>query len=162
MLTSRNPLPTKLYKTMLLDNYKQSKREYQKIIESQRKPHNPICPKEDRYIKPKTKGSLVSQEYFNRMKEKPEKAHIKRIPLENNLSSGLVVMTEPCKKEGKQRVEYYKYCPSSAQKRHLGKKIVEDNYKKFYYDDFITVGISKQYKEKNIPKEVRIKYLILF
>jgi len=160
-MSSRNPLPPKLYKAMLLDNYKQTKKDYQKIIEFQKRYHNPISQKEDRYIPPKTKGYILSQDYFQKMKEKPEKAHIKRIPLENNLTSGLVVMTEPNKPEGKKKGEYYKYHASSAQKRHLGKKIVEENYKKFYYDDFATVGMVKTFRDKNKPKNVRIKkYLI--
>ena len=143
---------------MLLDNYKQTKKDYQKIIEFQKRFHNPISQKEDRYIPSKTKGYILSQDYFQKMKEKPEKAHIKRIPLENNLTSGLVVMTEPNKPEGKKKGEYYKYHASSAQKRKLGKKIVSDTYKKFYNDNFNLSKLNQTDASINTKKKVRKKF----
>ena len=131
-----NSLPPKLYRNMLADNYKQARNDYQKILEHQRRKYNPICQKEDRFIQQKTKGSVLSQEYFKRMVEKPEKAHIKKIPLKNNLTSGMVVTTEPDKPRGKKIMQYQVNRAASEEKRKFGKKIISDNYNKFYRDDF--------------------------
>ena len=60
-MSKKNSIPLKVYKNMLADNYKQSKKEYQKILEYQRTYHDPICQKEDRYIPLKTKGNVLSQ-----------------------------------------------------------------------------------------------------
>ena len=132
----KNPIPPKIYRNMLAKHYIQTKRDYQKILERQRIIHNPICQKEDRYNPPKTKGSILSQEYFEKMMQKPEKAHKKRIPIKDNLTSGVVVMTEPNKPPIRKVRQEQLNRASSAQKRNIGKKIVLDSYKKFYYDDF--------------------------
>ena len=142
-MASKNPIPPKLYKNMLSDNYKQSKIEYKKILEFQRSIHNPICQKEDRYVPQRTRGNVLTQEYFKKMAEKPEKAHIKRIPIKSNLSSGVTVITEPNKPRGRKMGTFQKLHASSVEKRNLGKKIVSDNYKKFYYDDFDKVKLNQ-------------------
>ena len=65
-----------------------------------------------------------------------KKAHKKRIPIKDNLTSGVVVMTEPNKPPIRKVRQEQLNRASSAQKRNIGKKIVLDSYKKFYYDDF--------------------------
>ena len=159
-MSRMNPIPPRLYRSMLADTYKQSRKEYQKILEYQRNEHNPICQKEDRYIKPKTKGNVLSQEYYNRMKEKPEKAHIKRIPLKNNLTSGMVIITEPDKPRGRKINQYQVYRAVSAQRRQLGKKIVSNNYKKLYHDDFESAKLNQTDIKLDNKKKVRKIYLI--
>ena len=81
-MENKNSIPPKLYRNMLADNYKQARNDYQKIREYYNKNNNPICQTDDRYIIPKTKGNILSQEYNKKMMEKPEKAHIKRIPIQ--------------------------------------------------------------------------------
>jgi PHD/YefM family antitoxin component YafN of YafNO toxin-antitoxin module len=159
-MSKLSPIPPKLYRNMLADNYKQSRKDYQKILEFQRSVHNPICQKEDRYIKPKTRGNVVTQEYYKRMMEKPEKAHIKRIPLKNNLTSGMVVITEPDKPRGKMINQYQAYRAASAQRRHLGKKMVTNNYKKLYHDDFEAAKLNQTDIKLDNQKKVRKIYLI--
>ena len=159
-MSKLSPIPPKLYRNMLADNYKQSRKDYQKILEFQRSMHNPICQKEDRYIKPKTRGNVVTQEYYKRMMEKPEKAHIKRIPLKNNLTSGMVVITEPDKPRGKKINQYQVYRAASAQRRHLGKKMVINNYKKLYHDDFEAAKLNQTDIKLDNQKKVRKIYLI--
>ena len=161
-MSKKNSIPLKVYKNMLADNYKQSKKEYQKILEYQRTYHDPICQKEDRYIPPKTKGNVLSQEYLKKMAEKPEKAHIKRIPIKSNLtSSGVTVITEPDKPIGKRR-QNKEYHPSSAQKRNLGKKIILDNHKRYYYDDFNSSKLNRtQIANKNKQKVRKLNVFII-
>ena len=154
-MSEQNSIPQKVYRNMLVDNYNQTRKDYQKILEYQRSEHNPICQTEDRYIPKKTKGSVLSQEYFKKMKEKPERAHIKRIPLKENLTSGMVVITEPDKPKGKKIKQYQVYRTLSAQKRKLGKKIVSDNYNKFYYDDFDSSKLNQTDMQLVNKKKVR-------
>ena len=92
--------------------------------------------------------------------EKPEKAHIKRIPLKNNLTSGMVVITEPDKPRGKKINQYQAYRAASAQRRHLGKKMVTNNYKKLYHDDFEATKLNQTDIKLNNQKKVRKIYLI--
>ena len=157
-MASKNQIPLKLYKNMLSDNYKQSKKEYNKILEFQRSIHDPICQKEDRYIPQKTKGYVLTQEYLKKMAEKPEKAHIKRIPIQSNLSSGVNVIKDQNKPRGKRIGEFQGIHASSAQKRKLGKKIVSDTYKKFYNDNFNLSKLNQTDASINTRKKVRKKF----
>ena len=134
-MANNNSIPPKLYRNMLSDNYNQTKKDYQKIIEFQKRKNNPICQTENLYIPPKTKGNVLSQEYYKKMMEKPEKAHIKRIPIKSNLSSGLNVITEDNKITGK-KIFNKRYHPCSVHKRKTGKGIIQENYRKFYFDGF--------------------------
>ena len=138
-MASKNPIPPKLYKNMLSDNYKQSKIEYKKILEFQRSIHNPICQKEDRYVPQRTRGNVLTQEYLKKMAEKPEKAHIKRIPIQSNLSSGVTVITESKQPRGIRLGPIHKNQPHSAERRRVKKKIIPENNKIFYLDDFNSV-----------------------
>ena len=154
-MSINNPIPPKVYRNMLSNNYKQAQKDYQKILEFQKNVYNPICQKEDRYIPQKTRGNVLTQEYFKKMMEKPEKAHIKRIPIQSNLTSGAIVITEPNKNIGKKVRQNQFHHASSAQKRNLGKKIVSENYKKFYYDDFYSTKLNQTEIKTNNKKEVK-------
>jgi hypothetical protein len=121
---------------MLTNNYKQSHKEYQQIKNYQNKHSNPICQKEDRYIPPKTRGSVLTQEYIKKMAEKPERAHIKRIPIQSNLSSGVTVITEPKQARGIRLGPVHKNQAHSAERRRVRKKLFPENNKNFYFDAF--------------------------
>lgn len=129
-------IPPKVYRQMLTNNYKQSHKEYQQIKNYQNKHSNPICQKEDRYIPPKTRGSVLTQEYIKKMAEKPERAHIKRIPIQSNLSSGVTVITEPKQARGIRLGPVHKNQAHSAERRRVRKKIFPENNKNFYFDAF--------------------------
>lgn len=154
-MDTKDTIPPKIYRNMLAKNYKETKKDYQKILQFQKRIYNPICPKEDRFIPQKTRGNILTQEYLKKMKEKPEKAHKKIIPIKGNLTSGVIVMTEPNEPLGRKIKQEQVHRASSAQKRRLGKKIVLDNYKKFYYDDFDSSKINKTQIQVTKNKKVR-------
>ena len=129
-------IPPKVYRQMLTNNYKQSHKEYQQIKNYQNKHSNPICQKEDRYIPPKTRGSVLTQEYIKKMAEKPERAHIKKIPIQSNLSSGVTVITEPKQARGIRLGPVHKNQAHSAERRRVRKKLFPENNKNFYFDAF--------------------------
>ena len=129
-------IPPKVYRQMLTNNYKQSHKEYQQIKNYQNKHSNPICQKEDRYIPPKTRGSVLTQEYIKKMAEKPERAHIKRIPIQSNLSNGVTVITEPKQARGIRLGPVHKNQAHSAERRRVRKKLFPENNKNFYFDAF--------------------------
>lgn len=132
-------IPPKIYRAMLSNNYKQSHKEYQQIRNYQNRGKNPICQKEDYYMAPKHKGNILTQEYIKKMSEKPERAHIKRIPIQSNLSSGVTVITEEKQVRGIRLGPIQKNQPHSAERRKLRKKIFPDTKKNFYFDDFNSV-----------------------
>ena len=131
-------IPPKVYRQMLTNNYKQSHKEYQQIKNYQNKHSNPICQKEDRYIPPKTRGSVLTQEYIKKMAEKPERAHIKRIPIQSNLSSGVKVITETKEPRGIRLGPQYRYY-HSQERRRCRKKILPQSKANFYFDAFNSV-----------------------
>ena len=161
-MENKKSIPPKLYRNMLADNYKQARNDYQKIREYYNKNNNPICQTDDRYIIPKTKGNILSQEYNKKMMEKPEKAHIKRIPIKDNLSSGVVVITEDNRAIGKNKGIFNGYHTLSTGKRNLGKKIVQENYKKFYFDTFNTSRLNRTNKDIEQKVSKRIYNFICF
>ena len=138
-MKEQKDIPSNLYREMLSKNYKQSHKEYQQIKNFQNRNHNPICQKEDYYIPPKTKGNVLTQEYLKKMAEKPERAHIKRIPIQSNLSSGVTVITEPKQTRGIRLGPIQKNQPQSAERRRVRKKILPETNKNFYFDDFNSV-----------------------
>ena len=100
---------------------------------------NPIIQNEDRYIPPKTRGNILTEEYVKKMANKPERAHIKRIPIPSNLSSGVTVITEPKKVEGIKLGPIHKNQAHSVERRPVRKRLHKDNFKYFYFDDFNSV-----------------------
>ena len=134
-----NGLPPKVYRKLLVNNYKQSHREYEQIKKNYSENCNPICQTEDRYIPPRTKGNVIAQDYYKKMVDKPEKAHIKRIPIQSNLSSGVPVITETKPMRGIRIGPKQKNQPHSVERRRARKKIFPDHDKNFYFDAFNSV-----------------------
>ena len=154
-----NGIPPKEYRKMLNANYKQSHKEYEQIRRNQNRMTNPIIQKEDRYIPPKTRGNILTQEYIKRMAEKPERPHIKRIPIPTNLSSGVTVITEPKKVEGIKLGPNRKNQAHSAERREVRKKLYKDNFNNFYFDAFNSVK-RNQNDLSALRSQVSIKKLI--
>ena len=135
-----NGIPPKEYRKLLNTNYKQSHREYEQIKSRQNRMTNPIIQKEDRYVPPKTRGNVLTQDYIKRMAEKPERAHIKRIAIPSNLSSsGVIVITEEKKVEGIKLGPNRKNQAQSAERRQVRKRLHKDNFNNFYFDAFNSV-----------------------
>jgi len=140
MANKGNGLPTKVYKRMLTESYLQNVIDGASIRNYLNKNKNPILQKEDRYIPPRTRGNVLTEEYIKKMANKPEKNHIRRIPLKNNLSSGVRVITVNLKKEGikmnpkirKNDISYKSY----EDDKHLRTFKTKDNLKNFYLDNF--------------------------
>ena len=74
-MKDQKDIPPKVYRNMLSNNYKQTHKEYQKIKNFQNRNSNPICQKEDRYIPPKKRGNILTQEYIKKW-QKNLKDHI--------------------------------------------------------------------------------------
>ena len=140
MANKGNGLPTKVYHKMLAESYLQNRKDGTSIKNYLNKNHDPILQKEDRYIPPRTRGNVLTEEYIKRMAEKPEKKHIKRIPLKDNLSSGVKVVTEPQKKEGIKMNPKIRRNEDSTKSyeipRHIKTYKKPDTLKNFYYDNF--------------------------
>ena len=135
-MKDQKDIPPKVYRIMLSNNYKQSHKEYHRIKKFQNRNSNPICQEEDRYIPPKKRGNILTQEYIKKMAEKPERPHIKRIPIQSNLSSGVTVITESKQPRGIRLGPVHKNHPHSAERRRVRKKLNPENNKNFYFDDF--------------------------
>ena len=131
-------IPPKVYRKMLRQNYQQSHKDYERIKNALNNTSNPICQKEDRYVPPRTKGNILTQEYIRKMAEKPEKTHIKRIPIQSNLSSGVKVITETKEPRGIRLGPQYR-CYHSAERRRCRKKILPQSKANFYFDAFNSV-----------------------
>lgn len=140
MANKGNGLPPMVYKRMLTESYIQTLKDGNSIKNYLGKNHDPILQKEDRYIPPRTKGYVLTEEYIKKMAEKPEKNHIKRIPLQNNLTSGVKVATEPKKKEGIKMYSNIRRNQDSMKSyendKHIKTFTKPDTLKNFYYDDF--------------------------
>ena len=100
MANKGNSLPLKFYKQMLKESFLKSCVEGNTIKNYLSKNNDPILQKTDRYITPRTKGNILTEEYVKKMANKPEKSHIKRIPLKHHLTSFLKVVENPVKREG--------------------------------------------------------------
>lgn len=140
MANKGNGLPSNLYKKMLTESYFQTIKDRESIKNYLAKNHDPILQKEDRYIPPRTRGNVLTEEYIRKMAEKPEKNHIKRIPLKNNLSSGVNVIAEPNKRQGIKMNPKIRRNQDSMKTnenyKHMKTFKNQDNLKNFYYDDF--------------------------
>ena len=99
-MTDANGLPPKVYRRMLSSIYLQNKKDAQLIRNNWAKQGDPILQQENRYFSPRTKGNLLTQEYIKKMADKPERPHIRRIPIEGHLSSGPTVAYIQRKKQG--------------------------------------------------------------
>lgn len=152
MANKGNDLPPKLYKKMLTESYFQTKKDETSIKNYLAKNHDPILQKEDRYIPPRTRGNVLTEQYIKKMAEKPEKTHIKRIPLKNNLSSGVIVIAEPNKRQGIKMNPKIRRNQDSMKtnenQKHLRTYKNKDNLKNFYFDNFNSVKQNQNNLEK--------------
>ena len=162
-MTDANGLPPKVYRKMLSSIYFQTKKDAQLIRNNWEKQGNPIVQKEDRYFSPRTKGNLLTQEYIKKMADKPQRPHIKRIPVQSHLSSGPTVIFD------QKRIEGIKLHPKirKNQSSYSAPKI--DNHRKhisqsgslkhFYLDNFNS--IKENQNDIDIKNAVSEKYLII-
>ena len=139
-MVDSNDLPPKVYRKLLSSIYQQNRKDAQAIKDNWSRNGNPILQKENRYFSPRTRGNVLTQEYIKKMAEKPEKAHIKRIPIESNFGSGPTVIKEsPITKGIKLNPKIRKNQSSlSAPKIEIGNKsknLKQDSYYKYFYLD---------------------------
>lgn len=143
MSNRSNDFPIKVYKQMLVDNYKENKKDADKIKNFLSKNLDPICQKEDRYIPPKTRGNILTEKYIKKMANKPEKPRKKRIPLKSNLGSGPVVTTEERKLGGikmNPKIRRNDISTKSYENyKHLRTYKTTQSLKNFYFDDHNSV-----------------------
>ena len=163
MANKGNGLPGQLYKKMLTQSYLQAYKEGNSIKNFLNKNQDPILQKQDRYIPPRTRGNVLTEEYIKKMANKPEKNHIKRIPVESNLTSGVKVITVNRKKEG------IKMNPNVRRNQDSTKSY--ENYKhmrtyktpstliNFYFDDFNSVKENEYQLKRNKSNVSIIIYL---
>lgn len=162
-MTDANGLPPKVYRKMLSSIYFQTKKDAQSIRNNWVNQGNPIVQKENRYFSPRTKGNMLTQEYIKKMAEKPEKPHIRRIPVQSHFASGPTVTYEPKKMGGiKLHPKLRKNQSSlSAPKienhhRHLSQS---GSFKNFYLDNFNS--IKETQNDVDMKNAVSEKYLII-
>lgn len=145
-MAETNELPPKVYRKLFKNIYLQNRKDAQAIKDNWSRNGNPIIQTENRYFSPRTHRNILTQEYIKKMAEKPEKAHIKRIPVESNFSSGPNVIKENKTRPGiKINPKIRKNASSmSAPKIEINKKnqkqFSQNNYYKYFYlDNFNSV-----------------------
>ena len=160
-MTDANGLPPKVYRRMLSSIYFQTKKDAQLIRNNWEKQGNPIVQKEDRYFSPRTKGNLLTQEYIKKMADKPQRPHIKRIPVQSHLSSGPTVTYDQKKIEGTKLHPTIRKNQNSAPKidKHHKQLPQSGSFKNFYLDNFNS--IKENQNDLDIKNAVSEKYLII-
>ena len=140
MANKGNDLPPTLYKRLLTESYLQNRVDGASIRDYLIKNKDPILQKEDRYVPPRTKGNVLTEEYIRKMANKPEKNHIRRIPLKNSLASGVKVVEQVKKREGVKmnpKVRKNEDCIKTYENsKHLKTFTRPDTLKNFYFDNF--------------------------
>ena len=153
MANKGNGLPGQLYKKMLTQSYLQAYKEGNSIKNFLNKNQDPILQKQDRYIPPRTRGNVLTEEYIKKMANKPEKNHIKRIPVENNLTSGVKVITVNRKKEGIKMNPNVRRNQDSTKSyenyKHMRTYKTPSTLKNFYFDDFNSVKENEYQLKRN-------------
>ena len=143
MATKGNYLPAKQNKKLLTESYLRTYKDGISIKNFLNKNLDPILQKEDRYIPPRTKGNVLTEEYIRKMAEKPVKAHIKRIPLTNNLTSGVKVIEVNRKKQGIKMNPKVRRNQDSSKSyenyKHIRTYKTPDTLKNFNFDYFNSV-----------------------
>ena len=161
MANKGNYLPLKVYKKMLIESYLQNCKDGERIKEFLIKNHDPILQTENRYIPPRTRGYILTEKYIRKMAEKPEKNHMRRIPLKNSMSSGCIVVAENRKKQGIKMNPKVRTNQDSTKSyecyKHLRTYKSKDNLKNFYLDDFNSV---KENQFNRAKMNVSIIFLI--
>lgn len=162
-MADTNELPPKEYRRLFKYIYLQNKKDAQLIRDNWSRNGNPILQKEDRYISPRTTRNILTQEYIKKMAEKPEKAHIKRIPKENNLSNSLIVIKDSKTKPSIRFNPKIRKNQSSisAPKIENHQKLLSKNnyYKYFYLDNFNSVKQNQNDIDNKINVSINL-YLI--
>ena len=155
-----NDLPPKVYKKMLAESYQQSYKDGSKIKNFLNRNQDPILQKSDRYIPPRTKGNILTEEYYKKMVNKPEKNHIRRIPLKDSLASGVKVIENPKKREGIKMNPKVRRNQDSFKTyenyQHLKIFKKTDNLKHFYLDNFNSIKQNQNdlaEKRKNVSNK---------
>jgi hypothetical protein len=165
MANKGNGLPGQLYKKMLTQSYLQAYKEGNSIKNFLNKNQDPILQKQDRYIPPRTRGNVLTEEYIKKMANKPEKNHIKRIPVENNLTSGVKVITVNRKKEGIKMNPKVRRNQDSTKSyenyKHMRTYKTPSTLKNFYFDDFNSVK-ENEYQLKRNKSNVSIIILLYY
>ena len=153
MANKGNGLTGQLYKKMLTQSYLQAYKEGNSIKNFLNKNQDPILQKQDRYIPPRTRGNVLTEEYIKKMANKPEKNHIKRIPVENNLTSGVKVITVNRKKEGIKMNPNVRRNQDSTKSyenyKHMRTYKTPSTLKNFYFDDFNSVKENEYQLKRN-------------
>ena len=160
-MTDANGLPPKVYRKMLSSIYFQTKKDAQLIRNNWEKQGNPIVQKEDRYFSPRTKGNLLTQEYIKKMADKPQRPHIRRIPIQSHLSSGPTVTYDQKKIEGIKLHPKIRKNQNSAPKidKHRKQLSQSGSFKNFYLDNFNS--IKENQNDIDLKNAVSEKYLII-
>ena len=163
MANKGNGLPGQLYKKMLTQSYLQAYKEGNSIKNFLNKNQDPILQKQDRYIPPRTRGNVLTEEYIKKMANKPEKNHIKRIPVESNLTSGVKVITVNRKKEGIKMNPNVRRNQDSTKSyenyKHMRTYKTPSTLKNFYFDDFNSVKENEYQLKRNKSNVSIIIYL---
>ena len=163
MANKGNGLPGQLYKKMLTQSYLQAYKEGNSIKNFLNKNQDPILQKQDRYIPPRTRGNVLTEEYIKKMANKPEKNHIKRIPVESNLTSGVKVITVNRKKEGIKMNPKVRRNQDSTKSyenyKHMRTYKTPSTLKNFYFDDFNSVKENEYQLKRNKSNVSIIIYL---
>jgi hypothetical protein len=160
-MVDSNDLPPKVYRKLLSSNYQQNRKDAKSLKENWTRNGNPILQKESRYFSPRTRGNILTQEYIKKMAEKPEKAHIKRIPIESNFGSGPTVIKESKPMKGIRLNPKIRKNESSlsAPKIEIGRKPKNDNYYKYFYLDNFN-SVKQNQNDIDIKNKVS-KYIII-
>ena len=165
MANKGNGLPANLYKRMLTQSYLQNQKDSSSIKNFLVKNRDPILQNEDRYIPPRTKGNVLTEEYYKKMVEKPQKNHMKRIPLKANLGSGVKVITEAKKKTGIKMNPKIRRNQDSTKSYELNKHLKTfkkpDSLKNFYLDNFNSMK-ENQYELARHRTNVSKNYFIFY
>ena len=159
-----NYLPLKLYKKLLVESYLQNCEDGDRIKEYLIKNHDPILQLEDRYIPPRPKGYILTEKYIRKMDEKPEKNHMRRIPMKNSMSSGCIVISENRKKQGIKMHPQKRTNQDSTKSyefyKHMRTYKSKDSLKNFYLDDFNSVKENKFNKTKTNVRKIYFNQIL--
>ena len=160
-MVDSNSLPPKIYRKLLSTIYHQTQQEAKIIKDNFSRSRNPICPKESRCLSVKTRRYNLTQEYYKKMVEKPEKNHKRTFPIKKHFDMNLSVLTsEPINRTVKMYKNKRKN-QTSAPKIDRNKKLIsmKDSYKNFYLDNFNS--IKQNQDDLDNKKKVRIFLYIL-
>jgi hypothetical protein len=151
MATKGNGLPIKVYKRALTSSYLRTLKDSNRIINYLGKNQDPILQKQDRYIPPRTKGNILTEEYIKKMAEKPERDHIKRIPSKNHLVHCIKSLGEKTKPQGIKILPNKRITQNSTKSYESYIQMrtykLPNTLKHFYFDDFNSVK-QNQYDTK--------------